>query len=235
MSENPARESEPKSKNPQVVERAAPQSPPRVCFARYFHGNAESSTSWPHAHTHACSVLDFTSSTITALYTGLNTYTHTRATVKHGVQCTKMYNMRICCMSCRLIIYIWAVDCEGNTCFLFTITIRDDILQMFSSVVKSNNCPDCDGQSHMPEIRTFKFDSISPISIPPTQNNPFTCQLVNYHQQLFQALIAQKKRKYHWLKEAQAGKKQHRLCTCRMWFKSFLPWLSLFTMWIATV
>lgn len=52
MSENPLRESEPKSKNPQVVEKAPPQSLPQVCFAQYYHGNAESSTSWPHAHTH---------------------------------------------------------------------------------------------------------------------------------------------------------------------------------------
>lgn len=47
---------------------------------------------------------------------------------------------------------------------------------------------DCNRLSCMTEIRAFKFDSIYLISCPPTQSNPFTCQLVNYHQQLFQAL-----------------------------------------------
>lgn len=43
-------------------------------------------------------------------------------------------------------------------------------------------------RAHMPEIRTFIFDSMYLLSYPPTLHNPFTYQLVNYHQQLFQAL-----------------------------------------------
>lgn len=72
MSENPVRESEPKSKNSQVAERAPPQSHSQVSFAQYHHGNAESSTSWPHAHTH----------TLARRVFGCVTYTYTN-TVKH--------------------------------------------------------------------------------------------------------------------------------------------------------
>lgn len=87
MSENPVRESEPKSKNPQVVERAPPQSSPQVCFAQCYHDNAESSTSWPHAHTCLYSVCSFLTCILWNLGSGLKPH----ITAQHF-----MYNRYMC-------------------------------------------------------------------------------------------------------------------------------------------
>lgn len=75
-------------------------------FAQYFHGNAEPSASWPHAHTRAYRVLRFTSSTIAALFAGLNTQATAKragysfpATHQSRIRCTHLPMNCICFLS----------------------------------------------------------------------------------------------------------------------------------------
>lgn len=75
-------------------------------FAQYFHGNAEPSASWPHAHTHAYRVLRFTTSTIAALFADFNTQATAKcsgysfpATHQSRIRCTDLPMNSICFLS----------------------------------------------------------------------------------------------------------------------------------------